>query len=448
MTDGMLPDFLDDATVAAWAASGAPLVDLLRQARAQGRLTGFRRGGRAAVLVTDPRDVHQVLGVGGDRYVKRSHRARPLIGDGMLTATGEAWRSQRRLLQAMFTGRGIQRWEHHIAAAADRVVGRWAERARRGEPTDIAEDVQFFTVDTIWRSLTDHPLDQETYVDLAAVQDIVAALPADVGGAAVLPPEVETALAALDERMHRAIAEARGRRTADGAAPGGAAPGGGTPGGAAPDRGAPDRAAPDRGPSVLDRLLGAAETDPAYTDRLIRDELVTLLVAGYESSARTLTWAFVLLDRHPEVMERAAGDARAVEAVLSETLRLYPTGWLLPRQAVADETLDGLRIPAGTDLLVCPYLTHRDPEVWPDPEAFVPERFPVRTPLPPGAYLPFGIGPRACLGTRFAMREMEVLLGGLLARFTVETTEPVGEPVFGINLRPAGPLYARVRERT
>ncbi|MFD0151006.1 cytochrome P450 [Streptomyces sp. NPDC055721] len=422
------PDFLDDDAVAAWAASGAPLVALLRQARAHGRLTGFRRGGRAAVLVTDPRDVHQVLGVGGDRYVKRSHRARPLIGDGMLTATGEAWRSQRRLLQAMFTGRGIQRWEHHIAAAADRVVGRWAERARRGEPTDIAEDTQFFTVDTIWRSLTDHPLDQETYVDLAAVQDIVAALPADVGGAAALPPEVETALAALDERMHRAIAEARGRRTADGTAPDSGAPGG--------------------GPSVLDRLLRAAETDPTYTDRLIRDELVTLLVAGYESSARTLTWAFVLLDRHPEVMERAAGDARAVEAVLSETLRLYPTGWLLPRHAVADETLDGRRIAAGTDLLVCPYLTHRDPEVWPDPEAFVPERFPVRTPLPPGAYLPFGIGPRACLGTRFAMREMVVLLGALLSRFTVETTEPAGEPVFGINLRPAGPLYARVRERT
>ncbi|MEU2245185.1 cytochrome P450 [Streptomyces sp. NPDC018338] len=461
MTDGMhpdvpdvpkLPDFLDDAVVAAWSASGAPLVDLLRQVHTPGRLTGFRRGGRAAVLVTDPRHVHQVLGVGGDRYVKRSHRARPLIGDGMLTATGEAWRSQRRLLQAMFTGRGIQRWEHHIAAAADRVVGRWAERARRGEPTDIAEDVQFFTVDTIWRSLTDRPLDQETYVDLAAVQDIVAALPADVGGAAALPPEVETALAALDERMHRAIAEARGRRTADGApdgdAPGEGAPGEGAPGDGAPGGGASGGGASGSGPSVLDRLLGAAETDPAYTDRLIRDELVTLLVAGYESSARTLTWAFVLLDRHPEVMERAAGDARAVEAVLSETLRLYPTGWLLPRQAVADETLDGLRIPAGTDLLVCPYLTHRDPEVWPDPEAFVPERFPVRTPLPPGAYLPFGIGPRACLGTRFAMREMEVLLGGLLARFTVETTEPVGEPVFGINLRPAGPLYARVRERT
>ncbi|MDV5145368.1 cytochrome P450 [Streptomyces sp. SBC-4] len=429
MTDGMLPDFLDDSVVAAWSASGAPLVDLLRQARTPGRLTGFRRGGRAAVLVTEPRHVHQVLGVGGDRYVKRSHRARPLIGDGMLTATGEAWRSQRRLLQAMFTGRGIQRWEHHIVAAADRVVARWAERARRGEPTDIAEDTQFFTVDTIWRSLTDHPLDQETYVDLAAVQDIVAALPADVGGSAALPPEVETALAALDERMHRAITQARARH---------AAAGGGSNGDGHGDGG---------GPSVLDRLLDAAETDPAYTDRLIRDELVTLLVAGYESSARTLTWAFVLLDRHPEVMERAAGDARAVEAVLHETLRLYPTGWLLPRHAPADETLDGWRIPAGTDLLVCPYLTHRDPEVWPDPETFAPDRFPARTPLPPGAYLPFGIGPRACLGTRFAMREMETLLGALLSRFTVETTGPAGEPVFGINLRPAGPLFARVRER-
>ncbi|WP_426363725.1 cytochrome P450 [Streptomyces sp. E-08] len=418
VTDGVPPDFLDDAAVAAWTASGAPLVDLLRQAHAPGRLTGFRRGGRSAVLVTAPRQVHQVLGVGGDRYVKRSHRARPLLGDGMLSATGEAWRSQRRVLQAMFTGRGVQRWEHHIAGAAACVVDRWAERARRGEPADIAEDVQFFTVDTIWRSLTDRPLDRETYVDLAAVQDIVAALPADVGGTATLPPAAEAALAALDERMFRALADARARHRAGGA-----------------------------GVSVLDRLLDAAASDPAYTDRLIRDELVTLLVAGYESSARTLTWAFVLLDRHPEVMERAAGDSGAVEAVLSETLRLYPTGWLLPRTAVADGTLDGWALPAGTDLLVCPYLTHRDPEVWPEPEAFDPGRFPVRSPLPPGAYLPFGIGPRACLGTRFAMREMEVLLGALLARFTVETTGPVGEPVFGINLRPAGPLHARVRER-
>ncbi|MFH9721978.1 cytochrome P450 [Streptomyces sp. NPDC017254] len=419
MTDGMPPDFLDDDTVTAWTASGAPLIDLLRRAHTPGRLTGFRRGGRAAVLVTEPRHVHEVLGVGGDRFVKRSHRAKPLLGDGMLTATGDAWRSQRRLLQAMFTGRGIQRWEHHITGATRSVVDRWAGRARRGEPTDIAEDVQFFTVDTIWRSLTDHPLDRETYVDLAAVQDIVAALPADVGGVAALPPEVETALGALDERVLRALGEARSRhRTGEG------------------------------GASVLHRLLDAAETDPAYTDRLIRDELVTLLVAGYESSARTLTWAFVLLDQHPAVMERAAGDAGAVEAVLSETLRLYPTGWLLPRHSPADETLGGRHIAAGTDLLVCPYLTHRDPEVWPEPETFAPERFPARTPQPPGAYLPFGIGPRACLGTRFAMREMESLLGALLARFTVESTGPAGEAVFGINLRPAGPLHARVRERT
>ncbi|MFI2734149.1 cytochrome P450 [Streptomyces sp. NPDC018711] len=421
VTDGMTPappDFLDDETVAAWTASGAPLVDLLRRAHTPGRLTGFRRGGRTAVLVAEPRHVHQVLGLGGDRYVKRSHRARPLLGDGMITATGEAWRSQRKLLQALFTGRGVQRWEQHIAGAAACVVDRWAERARRGEPTDIAEDTQFFTVDTIWRSLTDRPLDRETYLDLAAVQDVVAALPAEVGGASALPPAAEAALGALDERMFRALADARVRHRADGA-----------------------------GVSVLDRLLDAAETDPAYTDRLIRDELVTLLVAGYESSARTLTWAFVLLTAHPEVMERASGDARAVGAVLSETLRLYPTGWLLPRHSPADEVLDGWAVPAGTDLLVCPYLTHRDPEVWPDPEAFDPGRFPARSPLPPGAYLPFGIGPRACLGTRFAMREMEVLLGALLARFRVETTGPAGEPVFGINLRQAGPLPARVHER-
>ncbi|MBD0708033.1 MULTISPECIES: cytochrome P450 [unclassified Streptomyces] len=414
---GALPDFLDDDVVATWAASGAPLVDLLRLARTPGRLTGFRRAGRPAVLITEPRQVHEVLGLGGDRFVKHSHRARPLLGDGTLTATGGAWRSQRRLLQGMFTGRGIRRWDHHITGATASVVDRWAGLARRNEPTDIAEDVQFFTVDTIWRVLTDRPLERETYVDLAAVQDIVAALPADVGGAETLPPRVEAALTALDERVLRALAEARARHR---------------PGGT----------------SVLARLLDAADTLPAYTDRLVRDELVTLLVAGYESSARTLTWAFVLLDGHREVMEQAAGNPSLVGAVLHETLRLYPTGWLLPRHCPADEPLDGHLVPAGTDLLVCPYLTHRDPRVWPEPDTFRPGRFPLGTPLPPGAYLPFGIGPRACLGTRFAMREMEALLGALLERFTVETTAPAGRPVFGVNLRTEGPLHARVRERT
>ncbi|MFE6222506.1 cytochrome P450 [Streptomyces sp. NPDC057854] len=415
---GRLPDLLDDAVVAAWAASGAPLVELLRAAWVPGRLTGFRRGGRDAVLVTHPHHVHQVLGVGGDLFVKRSHRARPLLGDGMLSATGEAWRSQRRLLQAPFTGRGIQRWEHHITGAARVIADRWADRARTGEPADLAEDAQFFTVDTIWRSLTDRPLDPATYTDLAAVQDIVAALPADVGGGTDLPAPAAAALAALDARMHRAIADARSRHAAGAA-----------------------------GAGLLFRLLDAAETDDRYDDRLIRDELVTLLVAGYESSARTLTWAFVLLDRHPEVARRAAGDPAVIEGVLAETLRLYPTGWLLPRQAESDAWLDGVRVPAGTDVLVCPYLTHRDPDVWPDPDAFVPDRFPPRTPPPPGAYLPFGIGPRACLGTRFALREMEVLLGALLPRFAIEAAAPAGEPVFGLNLRPDGPFLARVRAR-
>ncbi|MEU5217339.1 cytochrome P450 [Streptomyces sp. NPDC020807] len=418
-SDARRIEFLDDRVVAEWAAAKAPLIDLLRRAWTPGRLTGFRRGGRDAVLVADPRHVHEVLGTGGDRFVKSGgHRARPLIGDGMISATGERWRTQRKVLQAPFTGRGIQRWEHHIEGAARVVADRWAARARTGEPADLAEDAQFFTVDTIWRSLTDHPLDAETYEDLAGVQDIVAALPADVGGGQGLPAPAAEALAALDERMHRAIADARSRHRTDAA-----------------------------GAGLLFRLFDAAETDPRYDDRLVRDELVTLLVAGYESSARTLTWVFVLLDRHPEVARRAAENPALIEGVVAETLRLYPSGWLLPRQTAADETLDGVPVPAGTDLLVCPYLTHRDPQVWPDPEAFVPERFPAEEPLPPGAYLPFGIGPRACLGTRFAMREMDVLLGALLPRFAIESTAPAGDPVFGLNLRPAGPFHAVVRER-
>ncbi|MCX4545557.1 cytochrome P450 [Streptomyces sp. NBC_01565] len=427
---------LDPAVVERWRSQGGELVDLMAEARERlGGVAAFRLGPEpgagaagATVLVTDPRAVRHVLALHPDRYVKRSHRARLLIGDGVLAATGEAWKRQRRLLQSQFTGTGMRRYEQRIAGAARVTAGRWAAYARTGQTFDVGQEMRRFALDTIWRSLTGHPLDADTERELGAVETVVAALPTLPADAVGAREAVAADLARIDAVARHAIGAAR-----DGAA------------------------GPD-GPGLLHVLLGASTEHPEYTDRLIRDELVTLLVAGHETTATTLTWLYLLLDRHPQARERAlaagvAGSAQrreAVQALVSETLRLYPSAWILPRHATADDTLGGYAIEAGTDVVVCPYLAHRDPGLWPDPARFDPRRFttPGGRPTEPGSYLPFGIGPRACLGLRFALRESVALLELLLPEHTPAFSSVPTGAAYSITVRPDGPAPATLAKPT
>ncbi|WP_371502092.1 cytochrome P450 [Kitasatospora sp. NBC_00374] len=422
---------LDDAAVRQWRADAGDLVDLLAHARDRlGGIAAFRLGPQPTVLVTEPRAVQHVLARHPDRYVKRSHRARLLVGDGVLAATGDDWKRQRRLLQPQFTATGMRRYERRITESARVTAERWAGYARTGQTIDLGEEMRRFALDTIWRSLTGHPLDEATERELAAVGRVVAALP-------TLPADTTEAPAAVAADLARIDAVAR----------------------AAVDTARSGPAGPD-GPGLLHVLLDdagpAGQGDRAgragHADRLVRDELVTLLVAGHETTATTLTWLYLLLDRHPQARGRAlaaGGEGsperrEAVQALISETLRLYPSAWLLPRHATEDDTLLGHRIEAGTDILVCPYLTHRDPGLWPEPDRFDPQRFttPGRRPTDPGAYLPFGLGPRACLGLQFALREATTLLEHLLpAHVPAFHATPTGA-AYSITVRPDGPTPA------
>ncbi|GAB7106964.1 cytochrome P450 [Streptomyces phaeofaciens JCM 4814] len=406
-----------------WRAESGELVELLTRVRARyGGVAAFSHGPNRTVLVTDPQAVQHVLAHHPERYVKRSHRARLLIGDGVLAATGTAWKRQRRLLQSQFTGTGMRRYEQRITGAARTTATRWAGYARTGQTFDVGEEMRRFALDAIWRSLTGYPLDDGTERELAAVAAVAAALP-------TLPADVTDAQDAVAADLVRIDAVAR--HAVDAARSGAAGP---------------------DGPGLLHVLTEAAAEHPEYTDRLIRDELVTLLVAGHETTATTLTWLYLLLDRHPATREEAlaaggegsAQRRRAVQALVHETLRLYPSAWILPRHATEDDIVAGHTVEAGTDLLVCPYLTHRDGGLWPDPERFDPGRFlvPDGRPAHPGAYFPFGIGPRACLGLQFALRESTVLLEHLLPSHTPAfTTTPAGA-AYGITVRPAGPTPA------
>ncbi len=406
-----------------WQAEQRPVIDLLSQASRHGPVSSFELQGRRVVMVTQPPHVMHVLVHRADRYQKRSHRAQDLLGQGLLSSAGELWARQRRLVQPQFTTRGMRQFEKDITGAARRMTRSWEQLARQKALVDLTAQMRFFAMDTMWRALTGRPLDEDTHRQLQAIETAVQAIPSAASGHQQPTPAVRQALATVDSIAFDLIADARQRPAGDG---------------------------------LVRFLVQAAPTQPQLTDHLIRDELVSLLVAGHETTAKTLTWAWLLLSRNPGAEDQVLklwrdGDARgyrqAITAVLSETLRLYPPAWLIPRTVVEQDHIDGWLIPAGADALVCPYLTHRDPALWPDPERFDPGRFAEATTRQRGAYYPFGIGPRTCVGQRFALTEAVTLLDALLRLFQVELTSAPENIVFGANLHPDGPLIGSVHQR-
>jgi cytochrome P450 len=201
-----------------------------------------------------------------------------------------------------------------------------------------------------------------------------------------------------------------------------------------------------------------------FSNDELLDELMTLIVAGYETSAGTLNWAWYLLAKHPDAEEKLLEEARCVlgsgkiidqqsladmpyaQQLLEETLRLYPPVWLFTRRADKDDQLSDFEVPSGTDIYLSPYVLHRTDEYWPDPDTFQPERFGEDGPYKKGdrPYFPFSLGPRRCLGEYFSFLEMKVHLGLLIQKFHM-TLAADGEPALelGINLRTRDDIYLR-----
>ncbi|HEY1868250.1 MAG TPA: cytochrome P450 [Candidatus Cybelea sp.] len=215
------------------------------------------------------------------------------------------------------------------------------------------------------------------------------------------------------------------------------------------------RDAADRG-DALSMLLASqeAETNERPDDEQIRDEIMTLFMAGHETTSNALTWGLYLLAQHPEIDERAAGAARSgdeayVARVVKEVLRLYPPAWIIGRETVRDVTLiDGTFIPQGTTIFAAPLLLHRRSEFFPNPEHFDPDRWLGPEP-PPFSYVPFGGGARRCIGEEFALRESATVLSTLLARYRFELQPGARVEIAPlVTLRPAGPVMMRAYARS
>ena len=395
----------------------------------------------ATYMVSHPDHVKHVLQDRHENY-RQNFRKRPLMGKLSLTlASGEEWRLRRRLLQPMFVRERLAPLVPAMTEGAGRLLERWDRAAAAGGSVDIAKEM----------------------TDLSLSVLIEALLGSQPGGNRELHEAIVTAFEWFNRRLRRAkpipayvpthenvslllaLRRLKGevRKTV-----------------------AARRAAGREATDFLSLMIAARDerNSTELSDEQILDELMMMLVMGHVPTAMALAWTWHLLARHPEIDERMRAEHESVLAgrvpefadalrlpytrqILEESMRLYPPSWSFSRVAVADDALGGRRIPAGSLVIVCPWVTHRRPELWDDPERFDPDRFtPERAAARPRfAYYPFGGGPRVCIARELALLEMPLILATIARRFRVQPIPGrTVVPQAGIALRPSGGLRSRL----
>jgi cytochrome P450 len=430
--------------------AGDPLTWLTETAKTYGHVVRFRFGLEQSNLVTHPDGIRHVLQENHLNYRKSVdyENLKPMFGEGLVTSEGELWKRQRRLAQPAFHRQRLGATVAVMVRRTDEVLERLDAFADSGRPFDLHA--------------------QMSALALLIVGEVLFG--ADLtGDAARVGPEVSQILEVLTHRMRTLwqlvpiwvptpgsirfhLSRARLDRIVA--------------------KVIASRRAPSDGPprqDLLSMLMEArdAETGAGMSDRQLRDEVMTLFLAGHETTANALTWTFVLLAGSPEVEARMHAEVDQVLAdrspqledvarlgllarVIDESLRLYPPAWVVTRTALAPDVIGGYRIDEGDNLLLCQYLTHRHPDFWERPEAFDPDRFlPERSAgRPRFAYFPFGGGPRQCIGNQLALLEAAVVLARIAQRFQIALVpghEIVLDP--SITLRPRNGVQVRVRRR-
>jgi unspecific monooxygenase len=395
--------------------------------------------GRRRLLLNDPDAIHHVL-VGNAGNYRRSRIGvrllRPITGDGLLLSEGEDWRHQRRTIAPALAPRVMPMLARHIAASTAAAVARLHQAA--DAPVDLLTAMQTLALDIAGQSM--FSLEMAQYG--AAMRQALDRFAAHHAKAhlldLLLPPGIPAPRDFGRRRFKRdwmalmdTIMQAR------------------------------LQAPPAETPRDLFDLLIAArdpEGGAAFTHDQLRDQLATLILAGHQTTAVTLFWALTLLAQAPAEQARVAREAARfgfgvddaaatlgalvqTRAVVSETLRLYPPAFAIAREAVAADTAAGVAIPAGATVMVAPWVLHRHRRRWRDPDAFDPSRFLPGAPPPVRfSYLPFGTGPRVCVGAQFALAEATLVLGALMRNFRVELVER--RPVLPVGIVTTQPDHA------
>lgn len=428
-----------------------PLAFLQAAAARYGELVHFRLARWDAFVLSRPEDIQHVLQDNHRNYTKDTLQYNGLAavtGRGLLTSDGDTWLRQRRRMQPAFHRQRIHAFGPLMAQAAVSKAAAWQPAAASGAVVDIDQEMMELALEILGKALLGVDLRTEapalTSAVLTALDHVVNGLKSPDVLPAFLPTprkrRFRLALARLDAAVQEIIQAHR---------------------------------RPDYQPGpigdLLDTMLRAPEDDTLrpMTDQQLRDELITILIAGHETVASALTWSAYLLAQNPDVEARMLAELDSVlggrtpgvddlpaldytRRVFDETLRLYPPAWIVTRKNIAEDTLSGVRIPPGSLVVVSLVTTQRNPAHWPDPERFDPDRFlpEAAAGRPRYAYLPFGGGPRLCIGNTFALTEAPLILASIYQRYRL-VLEP-GRPVIIdplVTLRPRGGLHMRIVPR-
>jgi cytochrome P450 len=416
-----------------------------RCAREFGDVASIRIGPKRLVFIlSNPRLIEEVL-VTNARNFTKSRGARLLrtsLGNGLLTSEGEFWLRQRRLIQPAFGRERIATYAPIMIERSESLAGKW----RDGETRDIQADMTRLTLEIIALAMFGADVGEQAIEVGESVHIMSEWVTQRLNSIFYLPAAIPTpanmrrnrAMARLDAILYGIIRKRRSSK--------------------------------ETGNDLLGILLRACDQDDGgqMTDRQLRDEAITLFLAGHETTALTLTWGLYLLAQHSAVAKNLEKELDAVlgdrppsvedlprlkytDAVVHEVLRLYPSAYAVGRQAIAPCVLGGYHIPAGGTVLMSQWAVHRDPRWYDEPDQFIPERWSdgLERRLPRFAYFPFGGGPRICIGNYFAMMEATLALASIARKWHVSI--PAGEapirPKPQITLRPIGPVRLTLHAR-
>jgi cytochrome P450 len=369
------------------------------------------------------------------------------IGEGLLISDGDMWLQQRRLAQPAFHRQRIASFARIMADATLEMTERWRTEAERDKPLEINSEMMRLTLGIVGRTLFSTDLTSEAEWVGQALGVVREHIKRRATAIVRLPEIIPTrhhrafrkAIQTSDEMVYRIIAE---RRNGNG-------------------NGAND--------DLLGMLMSARdeETGEGMTDKQLRDEAMTIIGAGYETITQALSWTWYLLSTHPEVERRLQGELQTVlggrapdfddlpkltytRMVFEEAMRLYPPVYGIVRAAINEDEIGGYHVPANTEIFICPYIIHRHPDFWENPEGFDPERFSpeAASARRPYAYCPFGGGPRQCIGNTFALMEAQIIIATVAQKYRLELVP--GYPVeaeASVTLRPRHGVMMKLRQR-
>lgn len=401
-------------------------LELLRNGfRDHGDVVRYRFGATRALLLAHPDHIRHVLHDNQRNYDKQNidyTMLRRLLGNGLLTSDGEFWRRQRRLIAPMFHRQRVAGFCNLMVDSTLEMLEQWDAMALSGAPFDVAAEMTHLTLTIVAKALFSADVSDDAEAIGAALTEVNRQLGEfSVFDMVWMIPTARkrrfrAAVRALDQVVGKIIDERR--RSAH------------------------------RNEDLLSMLLDAVdeETNKGMTPRQVRDEVLTLLLAGHETTANSLAWTWYLLSQNPEAEQKLHHEVAGVlgrrapggldlpqlpytRMVVEESMRLYPPAWAISRNAIGDDEIGGYRVRRKTNLIICSFVTHRHPAFWEEPERFNPERFsPERSEGRPNfAYLPFGGGPRICIGNGFAMTEAQLVVATIAQRYRLRLAP--GHPV-------------------